>query len=916
MSDAAELGAPWAKEVGTVQDILETGSEGLRDEEARRRRDRYGPNVLRQVEAVPLWVILRNQVESLVVLLLVAAAVVALLFGEIVESAAIGVVLVLNTAIGFGMEWRAVRSMEALRSLGQVPATVRRNGRVRRISAEDLVPGDLVLLEEGDVITADLRLTTTSNLQVDESPLTGESVPVEKSEAAVADDTPLPDRASMVYKGTSVTRGGGEGVVVATGMDTELGAISALVAEADDDATPLEDRLDELGRSLVVVVIVLAAAIVAIGAASGRDPTLMVEMGIALAVAAIPEGLPVVATIALARGLRRMARRNALVRRLSSVETLGATSVICTDKTGTLTENRMSVEKLLLPDPDAEGEIGTVTLRADGEEEQASGPASSDGAAFDAAGADGSLQLAAWVAALCTTAHLDPSNPDQVVGDPMEGALLRFGHRQGVPTDAEEAYPERHRIAFERATKMMASIRETGDGAVVAVKGAPEAVLDASTTEIVPDGEDVFDLLRDDRPQSLASERREQWLAANQALAAEGLRVLGLAAKPVSDADGEAMEAEAAYRDLAFVGLIGLVDPPREDVRASVQGCHQAGIRVVMVTGDQPETARYIARAVGLVDADDAPVVEGRDLGGETEAVDADIYARVTPEQKLTLIDRIQAEGPIVAMTGDGVNDAPALKSADIGIAMGQRGTQVAQEAADVVLQDDAFSTIVAAVEEGRTIFSNIRAFVRFLLSCNVGEVMIVGTAAFAGLPLPILPLQILFLNLVTDVFPALALGMGEAERDVMSDPPRPKEEPVLTRRHWAGIAGYGGLFTVSVLGTLFLAQGMLSFDATQAVTASFLTLAFGQLVHVFNMRSPGSGLVRNVVVQNPYVWGAVALCTALLVLSVYVPALAGVLSLTPLPVEGWMLVGAGSLFPLLVGQIVLWARGKSAGER
>jgi Ca2+-transporting ATPase len=863
-------------------------------------------------------VILRNQVESLVVLLLVAAAVVALLFGEIVESAAIGVVLVLNTAIGFGMEWRAVRSMEALRSLGQVPATVRRSGRVRRISAQDLVPGDLVLLEEGDVITADLRLTTTSNLQVDESPLTGESVPVEKSEAAVAADTPLPDRASMVYKGTSVTRGSGEGVVVATGMDTELGAISALVAEADDDATPLEDRLDELGRSLVVVVIVLVAAIVAIGAASGRDAMLMVEMGIALAVAAIPEGLPVVATIALARGLRRMARRNALVRRLSSVETLGATSVICTDKTGTLTENRMSVEKLLLPDSDAAEGIGTVTLRADDEEEQASGTVSSDGAASGAGPAGGSLQLAAWVAALCTTAHLDPSNPDEVVGDPMEGALLRFGHRQGVPTDAEEAYPERHRIAFERATKMMASIRETGDGAVVAVKGAPEAVLDASATEIVPDGEDVFALLRNDRPQSLASDRREQWLAANQAMAAEGLRVLGLAAKPVSDAEGERLDAEAAYRDLAFVGLIGLVDPPREDVRASIQGCHRAGIRVVMVTGDQPETARYIARAVGLVDADDVPVVEGRDLesGDEKEAVDADIYARVTPEQKLTLIDRIQAGGSIVAMTGDGVNDAPALKSADIGVAMGRRGTQVAQEAADVVLQDDAFSTIVAAVEEGRTIFANIRAFVRFLLSCNVGEVMIVGTAAFAGLPLPILPLQILFLNLVTDVFPALALGMGEAERDVMSDPPRPKEEPVLTRRHWAGIAGYGALFTVSVLGVLFLAQGMLAFDATAAVTASFLTLAFGQLVHVFNMRSPGSGLVRNVVVQNPYVWGAVALCTALLVLSVYVPALAGVLSLTPLPTEGWMLVGAGSLFPLLVGQIVLWARGKSVGER
>lgn len=864
----------------------------------------YGPNALQRVEPIPLWIILRNQVESLVVLLLVAAAVVAFAFGEIVEAIAIGVVLVLNTAIGFGMEWRAIRSMESLRRLGQVPATVRRDGRIQRVSAEDLVPGDIVVLEEGDVVTADLRLLTASNLQLDESALTGESVPVDKSPDSVPDDTDLPERTPMTYKGTAVTRGSGEGIVVGTGMKTELGAISALVAEADDDATPLEDRLDELGRGLVLVVIGLVVAIVAIGTASGRDPTLMVEMGIALAVAAIPEGLPVVATIALARGLRRMAARNALVRRLSSVETLGATSVICTDKTGTLTENRMAVEKLLLPDGEETGEIRSLSFDRDPEADPDAGDIPADGRASEA---DAPRDLAAWIAALCTTASLDPNDPEVVVGDPMEGALLRFGQRLGVPVDGD-AFPERDRVAFDRATKMMASIRETDAGAVVAVKGAPEAVLTACTTEIGSAGADGFGLLEAGATHPLSEKRREAWLRGNQALASEGLRILGLAAKRAPSS----ASADAVYEDLVFVGLIALVDPPRSDVRTSITGCHDAGIRVVMVTGDQPETARYIARAVGIVDSDSAPVVRGSDLEtDDTSAATTDIYARVTPAQKLTLVDRIQASGHIVAMTGDGVNDAPALKSADIGVAMGQRGTQVAQEAADVVLQDDAFSTIVAAVEEGRMIFSNIRAFVRFLLSCNVGEVMIVGTAAFAGMPLPILPLQILFLNLVTDVFPALALGMGEAERDVMREPPRPKEEPVLTRRHWTGIAGYGVLFTVSVLSTLFVARTALNYDATEAVTVSFLALAFGQLLHVFNMRSPGSGLFRNVVVENRYVWGAILLCTVLLLVSVYAPPIARVLSLSVLPLEGWLLVAAGSTVPLIVGQVVLWFRGR-----
>jgi Ca2+-transporting ATPase len=873
---------------------LGTSRRGLDAAEVRRRRAAVGPNVLREVEPVSMLTLVANQFKSLVVALLLAAAGVSLFFGDTIEAIAIGVVLLLNAGIGFFTEWRAVRSMEALREIGHVPAVVRRNGTERQVRAESLVPGDIVVLEEGDIITADVRLLDTSKLQVDESALTGESVPVDKDESVVEAETPLAERSCMVYKGTSVTRGAGLGVVVATGMETEIGEISSLVETAEQESTPLEVRLDQLARSLVAAVLVLTAAVSATGLLGGRELHLMIETGIALAVAAIPEGLPVVATIALARGMRRMARRNALVRRLSSVETLGATSVICTDKTGTLTENAMTVTRLVLAtDDDAPVE---VSLGDDG-------PVSGDAPSLSRP----QTRLAAQVASLCNAAQLQEEQP--ALGDPMEIALLRFAQQVGLDlADQKAQFPEVQRVAFDRTTKMMASVRRGPDGFWVAVKGAPEAVLDACTTEAPSTNSATQPLLNGGIP--LTEERRQYWQARNEALAAEGLRVLALAAKSSPSATPE------PYEGLQFIGLLGLVDPPRSDVRAAIDECQRAGIRVVMVTGDQPSTAQYVARAVGLVDTPDAPAIHGqsfdallRSAGGGRQLHDIPIFARVTPKQKLDLIDLHQEAGRIVAMTGDGVNDAPALRSADIGVAMGQRGTQVAQEAADMVLQDDAFSTIVAAVEEGRAIFTNIRAFVRYLLSCNVGEVMVVGLAALLGLPLPLLPLQILFLNLVTDVFPALALGMGEAETDVMKAPPRPADEPVLMQEHWWGIAGYGALFTVSALGAMLGGRAWYGFSLEEAVTVSFLTLAFGQLWHVFNMRSPASSWHDNVIVSNPFVWGAIGLCTALLLVAVYVPVVANVLSLVPPDRLGWLLIAGASLLPLLVGQIGLGVR-------
>ncbi|HKL88498.1 MAG TPA: HAD-IC family P-type ATPase, partial [Salinibacter sp.] len=758
----------WAHPVATVVEQLDVDPEaGLSSDEVARRRAEVGPNALREHETLSVWTILANQFKSLIIGLLVVAAIVAFLFGDVLEGWAIVVVIVINTAIGFGTEWRAVRSMEALRELGHVEARVRRDGATQVVGAETLVPGDVVVVEGGDVVTADVRLLDASKLQADESALTGESVPVDKQEEPVGDDTPLAERASMLYKGTAVTRGSGRGVVVETGMRTELGAISTLVEEAESESTPLEERLAELGHKLIGVVLVVIVAVTAIGVLRGKDLVMMVETGLALAVAAIPEGLPIVATIALARGMRRMAQRNALVRRLASVETLGATGVICTDKTGTLTENQMTVDRWAFRE-------AVVDLK-DGEFQW-------DEASIDPQ-AEGRLRDVLEIGVLCTSASYDPDT-DTGTGDPMEVALLRAGADAGLSRDGvEDAQPRVDEEAFDTDVKMMATVHE-GDGTYrYAVKGAPEAVIEAATHEAT-----------DNEPAPMDEAARSQWQDRNVRMAENGLRVLALAQKTEDTPDAP------PYENLTLVALVGLYDPPRDDVRAAIEQCQSAGIEVIMITGDQPVTAQSIAQAVGLVDHADAEVVHGGDMAaldelndeGRHRRLNTRLFARATPKQKLDLIELHQTAGRTVAMTGDGVNDAPALKKADIGIAMGQRGTQVAREAADMVLQDDAFSTIVAAVEQGRVIFRNIRRFVYYLMSCNVGEVAVVGLATAVGTQLPILPLQILFLNLVTDVFPALALGVGEGDETTMRRPPRDPSVPVLERRHWIGIAGYG----------------------------------------------------------------------------------------------------------------------------
>jgi P-type Ca2+ transporter type 2C len=904
---ASVVDQPWTREWREIAEQLSVDPEqGLSKSEAQKRLEKYGPNRLREAERKSTWQIFIEQFKSLIMGLLAAAAVLSFAFGEIVEGGAIVIVILINAVIGFVTELRAVRSMEALQELSSVDAKVRRDGQATEIPAEEIVPGDVVILQGGDVITADLRLIEASKLQADESALTGESAPVGKVTSPIEDeDTPLAERESMAFKGTAVTRGAGEGIAVATGLATELGQISSLVAEAEEEATPLEVRLEKLGRKLIWVTLGIAVIVAISGIIAGRDLLLMVETAIALAVASVPEGLPIVATVALARGMWRMAQRNALINKLSSVETLGATNVILTDKTGTLTENRMTLTRISLAG--ATFEITGRGLATEGDFHRANGE-ENEADAIDPQ-EDERLQRFLEIGVLCNDASFSITGDTgegaaeegdaATVGDPLEVALLVGGAKTGmIREELLEKLPEAREVAFDADVKMMATYHELPDasGYRVAVKGALEAVIEAATQIWTEEGR-----------QELTEEQRETWHARNQALAEEGLRVIAMAFKEV-----DATEVEP-YENLTFLGLAALLDPPREEVRDSIKACQDAGIDVVMVTGDQPATARTVALEVGLICDEDARVVYGQNLKSvedltaeeRDEILAAPIFARVSPKQKLDLIAVHQNSGAIVAMTGDGVNDAPALKKADIGVAMGQRGTQVAREAADMILKDDAFSSIVTAVEQGRVIFNNIRKFVLYLLSCNVAEIMIVGLASVANAPLPIRPLQILFLNLITDVFPALALGVGEGDPHIMEHSPRDPQEPILTRSHWIAITGYSTLITVGVLSVLALALTRFGMARERAVTLSFLTLAFAQLWHVFNMRDTDSGFLRNDITQNPYVWGALALCTVLLLIAVYVPFLADLLSLAQPGATGWALILVGSLMPWAVGQIL-----------
>jgi Ca2+-transporting ATPase len=823
-------------------------AQGLSEDEAGIRFRQHGPNTVAVASTRTLWAILIDQLVNPVVWLLSAAMALSVGLRDWPEALAIAAVLIINTAIGFAAELNAVRSMEALRQLDVRKARVRRGGVARTLDSKELVPGDIVLLDSGDHIPADLRIVTSAAARTDESALTGESAPVGKSDRATADAARLHERASMLFKGTNLVAGTAEGVVVATGGETALGEIALLVQAAEPGRSPLEKRLAVLARDLIWLTLAAVLALGVIGLWSGQPVVQMIQATIALAVAAIPEGLPIVATLALGRGMLRMVRRNALVRSLGAVETLGATSVILTDKTGTLTENRMQLTRLLTLGP--EGEVLESGLDDTTRQSEAAAQA-------------------LMIGVLCSSA--EPA-AEGFSGDPMEVALLDAACATGIDVVCtRQDQPRVFTKPFDAESRIMATVHGQNNATWVAIKGAPETVLELAQS-----------VWRGDQVAPLEDELRQKLSAACDAMAEAGQRLIALAR-----VDGN-WEPSQPLKDICLVAVAGLQDPARDDVRGAIAECHAAGMRVVMVTGDHPATAKAIAQ----------------DVGFDTERHGDQIYARVAPSEKLGIVSGFQADSAIVAMTGDGVNDAPALRKADIGIAMGVRGTDVAKEAANIVLLDDAFGTIVHAIREGRVIFENIRRVCVYLLSCNLGEIVLIATALLLGMPLPLLPLQILFLNLLTDVFPAFAVALGEAEGDVGRKPPRPADEPVLRRREWGRIVLYGvGLAMASFIAFWWSIERH-GAGPEAAATVAFLTIGFGQLLHIFTMREAGSSIVRNTITQNGWVWLALALCAVSMLLAVHVSVLAEVFSFVPPSPENWQVIAACALLPMVLFQV------------
>lgn len=881
-----------------VAEVQQTDlTRGLSGAEAVRRREQYGSNALAPARQRSTLSILLAQFKSLIVALLAVATVIALAMGDNIEAVAILVVIIINAAIGFFTEWKAEQALSALQQQSVRVAHVIRDGQQSEIPAADLVPGDLVVLAAGERVPADGRIIESVRLQIEEAALTGESHAVTKTSERINDEgAALGDRLNMAFLGTTITEGRGRLVVTATGTQTEVGKIGTLINEATTRDTPLEHQLALLGRLLIVVVLVLCVVIVLAGWLRGvTDFWHMLEIGLSLAIAAVPEGLPAVATMTLALGMQRMARQRALVRRLPAVETLGSTTVICTDKTGTLTKNEMTVCVYVLDQRHIE--VTGTGYATEGEFRE-------EGRNFDAK-ADRQLALALRIGALCNDAEVARADGhDSVLGDPTEAALIVAAEKAGLGRDVlMPDYPRISEVPFDSTSKRMVTVHRTPEGQTVAfVKGSPGALIAASTAHAGATG-----------VTPVTPEFRQAWEEANAGLARSALRVLGLAYRELRDDYDEADFG----RDLTFVGLVGMSDPLRDEAHAAITTCREAGIRTVMITGDQQVTAAEIARQLGIDrDRDGRPLrtIHGRDLvnlddgGWQRVVADAAVFARVSPEHKLQIVEALQQQGHIVAMTGDGVNDAPALKKADIGIAMGIKGTEVAKENADMVITDDNFASIVGAVEQGRIIYGNILRFLQYLLSCNLSEILTVFLALMLGWPLPLVALQILWLNLITDIFPAFALALEPSAPDVMKRRPRDPKEPLLPMRFIVLIAWQGVLLTGVTLLAFFLGMhwhGIEGEGLRHATTMAFMTLALSQIFHAFNARSQSRSTFTIRLFTNIWLWLAVAVCIALQVAAVYLPILQRVLQTAPPTAAEWGVIAGCSVLPVVVVEIV-----------
>jgi Ca2+-transporting ATPase len=882
--------------------------QGLTEAEALRRRAEFGPNRLEELRGRSALAIFGAQFKNLIVVLLLAAAAIAFALGENVEGIAILIVIVLNSAIGFLTEWKAGKALAALQKQSVAVAHVVRDGIERQIPAAELVPGDLVILSAGIRVPADGRIIEMVLLKVEEAALTGESQPVKKRLDPVLDlKAGLGDRPSMIFMDTAVINGRGRFLVTATGLRTEVGKIGVMIEELSPTKTPLEQKLNRLGRALIGIVLVLCAVIVLAGWLRGNELLYMLEVGISLAIAAVPEGLPAVATMTLAIGMLRMARMRAIIRCLPAVEALGSVTVICTDKTGTLTRNEITVRTIVL-----DGRRVNIT---------GSGYApagefhTSDGTRINLR-ADPHLVLSLHIGALCNDARIDRTDGgESVLGDPTEAALLVAAEKAGITiASLRRDFPRIDEIPFDSHLKRMVTVHRTASGSLVAyIKGSPGTVLDHCTAHVRGTG-----------LEPLTKGDSELHLGWNRELAGSAMRVLGVAYRDLPE---DYCHADLD-RDFVFVGLIGMIDPLRDEVKAAIATCREAGIRIVMITGDQPLTAAEIGRQLGL-DRDKlgrpllavhARDLDGLDAGGLDQIVSTTgVFARVSPKHKLQLVEALQRRGEIVAMTGDGVNDAPALKQADVGVAMGIKGTEVAKEAADMIITDDNFASIILAVEQGRIIYANILKFIHYLFSCNLAEILVVFVAILIGWPLPLLPLQILWLNMVTDVFPALALALEPSAPDMMRRPPRDPREGLLNRRFLGLVAWQGAMLAILTLFAFDISlrwHGSGSDGIRRATTISFLTLALAQVVHAFNARSQQRSVFTTRLFTNGWLWAALLICVLLLLIAISVPLLQGVLRTVQPTASEWVLVASCSLAPLAIVELVKLAARRGVRSR
>ena len=875
--------APYSYTPEQIIELLQTNAtEGLTQIEAEKRLQDYGPNALEVSASVSPWKILLHNLNNIIVYLLLAAAAVAFLMHDTVEGVAVLIAIVIAVLSGFLSEYKAQKSVESLQRMVKTVAKVVRDGEIKEIASSDLVPGDLVFIEEGDSISADGRILQEKNFSADESALTGESEPVAKqSDSLTEKEVSIGDRINMVHAGTAATRGNAYAIVTATGQASELGRISEMLTETEQRDTPLEQQLDRLGKTLMIISAVVAVVVIIAGIFTGQGLYDMIKIGIILAIAAVPEALPAVSTITLALGMRTMADNHALVKNLPAVETLGSTTLICTDKTGTLTENQMTVTEIVLTSSktyivsgngyEPEGMIQDV------EDEKESSH-------------DPDLQRLITAGVLCSNASLVRDPQYRIIGDPTEGALVVLGKKVHIDRDdlEDDTYWRIGEIPFDSSAKYMVTAYTHKNGTSIYIKGAPDVLFDLSRADSA-----AIQVLQD----------------ANDALTGKGMRVLAIGSidKDIQDAS-EASLRTAVEHGFTLLGVVGIIDPPREDVKQAVMEAQEAGIRVIMITGDHPKTAQIIAERIGLQDNKVSITGKEMDTMSDDELAHhlktVSVFARVSPENKLQIVRALNLSGAVTAMTGDGVNDAPALRGADIGIAMGIRGTEVAKEASDMILTDDRFSTIVDAVREGRVIFDNLEKFINFLFSCNFIEILVVFAAVMMGLPVPIAALQILWLNLVVDVLPAMSLAWEPGEPQVMQRPPRDPQTGIITKKFILQVLVSGILLSAGSLGVyLWAMHRNLDVEAAQSVT--FTTMAIAQLLHIFNVRNKTGFGLNTSIFRNPMLIIALVISVVLQLISLYIPFFNNVLGTRGLTVEHWIWVISGAIIPMVL--IQLW---------